>query len=135
LRTREFEKLVAVLQERKAQIERNLMEAAREVESAGEAEAIDEGDLASIGADTQTEVLIAEQQLCELREIEHALAKVKLGAFGICEMCGEKIGIERLRVKPHAKYCIVCREAYEKNLSNLRHTPHRENTHTANFSY
>ena len=32
----------------------------------------------------------------------------------ICEMCEEEISMARLRAKPTAKYCIVCREIIEK---------------------
>jgi DnaK suppressor protein len=51
----------------------------------------------------------------ELMEIEIALAKIKSGEYGICEMCEEEIGFQRLKVKAHAKYCIDCRGIAEKN--------------------
>ena len=51
----------------------------------------------------------------ELQEIETALAKIKVKQYGICEMCEDDIGFQRLKVKPHAKYCIVCRPIVEKN--------------------
>ncbi len=49
----------------------------------------------------------------KIKWIDVALLKVKNGDFGICEECGEFIGIERLRVKPEAKYCIKCRAKLE----------------------
>ena len=51
----------------------------------------------------------------ELAEIEAALGKIKAKQYGICEMCEDDIGFQRLKVKPHAKYCIVCRPIVEKN--------------------
>ena len=33
-------------------------------------------------------------------------------------MCEDEIDIERLKVKPNAKYCITCREIIEKNNKN-----------------
>jgi DnaK suppressor protein len=51
----------------------------------------------------------------ELAEIEIALQKIKDGLYNVCDMCEEAIGIQRLKVKPHAKYCIDCREIAEKN--------------------
>jgi len=60
------------------------------------------------------EVAIGEQQELELIEIEVALGKIKDKQFGICEMCEEEISMQRLKVKPHAKYCIDCREIVEK---------------------
>ncbi len=41
--------------------------------------------------------------------VEEALGKVDNGKFGICQMCLKPISLERLMVKPHAKYCIECR--------------------------
>ncbi len=52
----------------------------------------------------------------ELFDIKKSLDKIQKGEFGICEMCGDNIDEERLWIKPHAKYCIICREIYEKSL-------------------
>jgi len=54
------------------------------------------------------------KQKQELKEIEEALKKIEEGRYGICEMCDEPISEERLKIKPHAKYCIICREIIEK---------------------
>jgi len=75
----------------------------------------DEGDYAAASVETAVDSAILEQQYCELQEIELSLAKIKHGMYGICEMCEEPIGIERLEVKNFARYCITCREIKEKN--------------------
>ena len=51
-------------------------------------------------------------------EIDEALEKIANKTYGICDMCEEEIGIPRLKVKPHAKYCIACREIIEKTAKN-----------------
>lgn len=56
----------------------------------------------------------------ELKDIENALKKLKNGIFGICEMCDDNIDIERLEAKPHARYCIKCRELFEQNQKKER---------------
>lgn len=43
-----------------------------------------------------------------LDEVEHALAKLDDGSFGVCEDCGQQIDPARLEAKPAARYCIVC---------------------------
>ena len=43
-----------------------------------------------------------------LAEVEHALAKVADGTYGVCEDCGEPIDPLRLEAKPAARYCINC---------------------------
>jgi RNA polymerase-binding transcription factor DksA len=43
-----------------------------------------------------------------LAEVEHALAKVVDGTYGVCEDCGDPIDPLRLEAKPAARYCINC---------------------------
>ena len=57
---------------------------------------------------------IVELQKAEIDDIDYALTKIKNKTYGICEMCNDEIDIERLKFKPHAKYCIDCREHVEK---------------------
>jgi len=59
----------------------------------------------------------------ELEEINDALKKIDEGTYGICEDCGGKIPVERLKVKPYAKYCIKCKEKHE--IKNSFHKPQR----------
>lgn len=78
----------------------------------------DELDYAEASSDGHNLSILRNKQLEELQEIEIALNKIEKKTYGICEMCDEKIGIRRLKVKPHAKFCIECREAYEKELES-----------------
>lgn len=103
-----------LLEAKKAQIEKNLKESAKEIEELNDQELKDEGDFASVSADNMVENVVSEQQMAELREINIALSKIKNGGYGICETCEEPIGIQRLRVFPHARNCIVCQEMLEK---------------------
>lgn len=100
---------------RKSQIKKNIEDAWREIQGLNESEANDEIDHASISVDRNIEQAITAQQSKELTEIEFALNKIKNGSYGVCEMCEEEVGMQRLKVKPHAKYCIVCREIVEKS--------------------
>ena len=102
------------LKKRKAQIEKNLDGTSLELSSMRNLELKDEGDHASVSARTAIDSAILDQQRKELAEIELALDKIKNGTYGICEMCEEPIGKERLKVKPYARFCITCREITEK---------------------
>ena len=75
----------------------------------------DEGDHASVNNNSMVESAIVQQQEQELREINIALGKISVGEYGVCEMCEDDIGFQRLKVKPHAIYCIDCREIVEKS--------------------
>lgn len=104
-----------MLLQRKQQIKKNIEDASKEIEGLSHSEANDELDHASISIDRNIEQAITSQQAKELAEIEFALSKIENGSYGVCDMCEEDIGFQRLKVKPHAKYCIVCREIVEKS--------------------
>ncbi|MFA6423413.1 MAG: TraR/DksA C4-type zinc finger protein [Patescibacteria group bacterium] len=48
-----------------------------------------------------------------LLEIEHSLKKIEDDKYGLCENCGEKIELGRLKIFPTATYCATC--ATKKN--------------------
>ncbi len=100
---------------KREKIIKNLTETERDMNDVRNSELNDEGDYAAASVETAVDSAILEQQYRELKEIELSLAKIKNGMYGVCEMCEEPIGIERLEVKNFARYCITCREIKEKN--------------------
>ena len=79
-------------------------------------DANDELDYAEISSDSFNISTLRNKQLEELTEIDIALAKIENGTYNVCEMCDEPVGAERLKVKPHARFCIECRPIYEESL-------------------
>lgn len=53
-----------------------------------------------------------ERQL--IQKIDSALAKIEEGEYGICRVCGEDIGINRLKARPVADMCIDCKSQQER---------------------
>lgn len=104
-----------LLQKRKSQIQKNIDDALNEIEGLKDSESNDDADHASVNSDRLRDQAISSQQIKELQEIEYAAKKIQEQRYGICEMCEEKISFQRLKVKPHAKYCIICRGLVEKN--------------------
>jgi len=43
-----------------------------------------------------------------LKNINLALEKIKKKKYGICEKCGKKIPLKRLKVAPEARFCLKC---------------------------
>ncbi|MDR2081695.1 MAG: RNA polymerase-binding protein DksA [Campylobacteraceae bacterium] len=109
-----------LLLERKEQVLRNIDGAAKEIESMDISDARDDADFAALNVSNLIDHALSVQQSQELFEIEYALNKIEKGTYGICEMCEEAISIQRLKIKPHAKYCIVCREISEKEKNKKR---------------
>jgi DnaK suppressor protein len=48
-----------------------------------------------------------------LSKIRSALERIDSGEFGICEMCGDEIGEERLKARPVTTLCISCKKKQE----------------------
>jgi len=111
----EYEFFKNELEERKRKIQKIVSDNEKEIKALSRTDASDEADHATISADSAIEQAITNQQLKELKDIEYALFKIENKTYGICEMCEDPIGTQRLKVKPQAKYCIVCREIVEKN--------------------
>jgi len=114
LTEKEIEFFKRELEERKAKIEENLSATSDEMSSLGRNELKDEGDHAAMSLETAVDNAILGQQSKELGEIELALDRIKNKTYGVCDMCGDDINIERLKVKIFARYCITCREVVEK---------------------
>ncbi len=104
-----------ILESRKDQIIKNIKGVNDELDQLSLLELNDEGDHASVDNSSMVESAIVRQQEKELREINVTLGKIASGDYGICEMCEDPIGFQRLKVKPHAIYCIDCREIVEKS--------------------
>ncbi len=52
-----------------------------------------------------------------IRKIKRSLEDIDNGYYGICEECGQDIAIARLKARPVARRCIMCKtrqEAFEK---------------------
>ncbi|MFW6147639.1 MAG: TraR/DksA family transcriptional regulator [Thermodesulfobacteriota bacterium] len=54
-----------------------------------------------------------EQEKEELEAIDRALGRIEMGTYGICELCGRDISIERLEVIPWTALCSTCAGADE----------------------
>ena len=106
-----------ILESRKEQIAKNIMGVNDELDQLNSLELNDEGDHASVNNNSLVESAIVQQQEQELKEIDITLGKIAAGEYGVCEMCEDLIGFQRLKVKPHAIYCIDCREIVEKSKS------------------
>jgi DnaK suppressor protein len=44
----------------------------------------------------------------QLREVDEALGRIRLGTYGHCEVCGSAIPAERLEAKPATRVCVAC---------------------------
>ncbi|MDX6767564.1 MAG: TraR/DksA C4-type zinc finger protein [Candidatus Methylacidiphilales bacterium] len=54
------------------------------------------------------------QEQDALYEIEEALKRIEQNTYGICEMSGEAIPVERMEAIPFARYTVQCQEQLER---------------------
>ena len=104
-----------ILESRKDQISKNIAGVNNELSQLNALELNDEGDHAAVNNNSMIESAIVQQQTQELHEIQIGLSRIANSDYGICAMCEDDIGFQRLKVKPHAIYCIDCREIVEKS--------------------
>lgn len=111
----ELAKFLVVLQD-----ERNkLLEKARAAVDGGNIaldkdEMYDEVDLASATVDQNLTFRLLDRDRKLLSEIDHAIAKIHNGEYGLCEGTGEAIPKRRLELRPWCKYSVKYKEQLEK---------------------
>jgi DnaK suppressor protein len=79
----------------------------------------DPTDRALLESNRNFQLRIRDRERKLLNKIREALDRLEMGNFGICDECGDEIGIERLRVRPVTTLCIRCKtrmEALERRL-------------------
>ncbi len=74
----------------------------------------DSGDVSIADALADMNILRADRQVHELRDIDAAFARMKAGDFGICTDCGAEIPAQRLLAYPTAKRCLACQQRHEQ---------------------
>ncbi|HET7489111.1 MAG TPA: TraR/DksA C4-type zinc finger protein [Acidimicrobiales bacterium] len=66
-----------------------------------------EGGTANI--DRERDLALSAQARAAVDEIDHAIAKIGAGTYGICEGCGQPIPKARLKALPQARLCVGCK--------------------------
>ena len=74
----------------------------------------DPTDRAEMESNRNFELRIRERERKLIMKIKEALKRIDNGEFGICESCGEEIGLERLRARPVTTLCIDCKTEEEQ---------------------
>ena len=77
-------------------------------------------DKASFEASRGTTLRLRDRESQLIRKITAALERIEDGTFGVCELCGRKISIARLRARPVTSHCIRCKTKMELNEGSHR---------------
>lgn len=74
----------------------------------------DYADIATQESDRSFRLRIRDRERKLIKKIDQALGRIEEGTFGLCERCGEEIGVERLKARPVTTYCIHCKTKQEQ---------------------
>ena len=77
-----------------------------------------EGDLidqANADAEAELQIRLHQTDAPLLRAIEEALARIKLGTFGVCQACKQPVSKARLEAVPWSRHCRDCKEHDQSN--------------------
>jgi RNA polymerase-binding protein DksA len=74
----------------------------------------DEADLAAMEQAKERALWLANDQKQRLAQVDQALARINAGTYGICDICGKPIALERMEANPLATLCIEDQAKAEK---------------------
>jgi DnaK suppressor protein len=114
LNKRDLERFRKLLMEQRDQIRGNTKKALSGDIHVDPDDFPDEMDIASSEMTLQFAGRLREREQGLLAKIDAALVKIESGEYGECVMCGEQIGVARLRARPVAELCIDCKSEQEK---------------------
>ncbi len=73
----------------------------------------DINDQATLESERSFELRIKDRERKLVGKVLDALKKIGDGSYGVCESCGDAIGIKRLKARPVTSYCINCKSEME----------------------
>ena len=84
------------------------------IRDSGDGAGDDQADAGSKTFEREHEMSLAKNARDMLEQVDHALARIVDGSYGVCENCGKPIGKYRLQAFPRATLCRTCKEAEER---------------------
>ena len=75
----------------------------------------DPADRATMESDRAFTLRIRDRERKLIKKIRGALTRLDNGTYGICDECGEDIGVPRLKARPVTKLCINCKSKQEED--------------------
>ena len=77
----------------------------------------DDTDFATQLAQHGLNVAMQRRRVARIRELEVALKRLSETDYGVCEECGDNIGVARLKANPSARLCVQCQSEAEEGLN------------------
>jgi DnaK suppressor protein len=119
LTAKQLSGLKSTLEERsrvlREEIRQELLDSDQEhyIDLAGQVHDLEEESVADLLIDIGLSII--DMHINDLRDVEAALRRIHVGAYGVCIDCDDEVELERLQAFPTAKRCLMCQENYERN--------------------
>jgi DnaK suppressor protein len=113
MRQRELNFFRRLLEDRKREILTEAERALGTLNTKAEETCADPCDRASLESDRAFLLRMRDRERKLLSKIDEAFERIDGGSYGLCEECGDQIGIERLKARPVTTVCISCKSAQE----------------------
>ncbi|MDL2267789.1 RNA polymerase-binding protein DksA [Desulfovibrio sp. OttesenSCG-928-G15] len=75
----------------------------------------DPADRATLESDRTFTLRIRDRERKLIKKIRSALQRMDEGVYGVCDDCGEEIGVARMKARPVTKLCINCKSKQEED--------------------
>jgi RNA polymerase-binding protein DksA len=73
------------------------------------------GDVGTVTLDREMELSLQGNTERLLEQVDHALAKIEEGTYGLCDRCGQPIREGRLKAVPYANLCMRHQQELERS--------------------
>jgi len=77
----------------------------------------DPADRATAESDRSFTLRLRDRERKLIKKIQEAIQRLEDGTYGICEECGDEVGVPRLKARPVTTLCINCKSRQEEEES------------------
>jgi RNA polymerase-binding protein DksA len=104
----DFEEVKLVLYEMLEELDDRLAKITEDVKHTDEPVEKDFSEQATQNENNEVQDFLGNSAKSEIAMIKQALTRIDNGDYGVCQVCGEPINIERLKVIPYSNMCVKC---------------------------
>jgi RNA polymerase-binding protein DksA len=103
-----FEEVKSVLCEMLEELDERLAKITDDVRHTDEVVEKDFAEQATQNENNEVEDYLGNSARTEIGMIKQALSRIESGDYGMCQICGEPINVERLKIIPYSTLCVKC---------------------------
>jgi RNA polymerase-binding protein DksA len=107
----DFEEVKLVLCEMLEELDERLAKITDDVRHTEESVEKDFSEQATQNENNEVQDYLGNSARTEIALIKQAISRIDNGEYGVCQVCGEPINIERLKVIPYSNMCVKCASA------------------------